>query len=310
MARTVCSSLRSTASCASTMMLLTPSWSMKLIISFCAPAVMESMATTAPTPKIMPSMVSRLRSLCAKRLASPIFNSGITCEKSVMAISLPPCRPWGCRRRISSRPFPSFPTCRPWDRRAPRSRPPARRAASTIMDSLCLTSCTSRGSNLPVLLLHEHRSACRSFGKPPGRGRAARRESSRPGFPRRPAGPGRSSTWTCESSSGGSGSLALLRSSSVYCETLYALDQRLQGAVAGAASGRPAAAAARRRQPPRPSPGPPPFDPAAGPRRRGLHRRARRRRVPRAPWPLVSDCGELLDQLLASRPGSRRSELA
>jgi hypothetical protein len=47
------------------MMLLTPSWSMKLIISFCAPAVMESMATTAPTPKIMPSMVSRLRSLCA-----------------------------------------------------------------------------------------------------------------------------------------------------------------------------------------------------------------------------------------------------
>ena len=66
---------------------------MKLIISFCAPAVMESMATTAPTPKIMPSMVSRLRSLCAKRLAIPIFNSGMTCEKSIMAISLPPCRP-------------------------------------------------------------------------------------------------------------------------------------------------------------------------------------------------------------------------
>src|ERR1035438_6079550 len=61
------------------MMLLTPSWSMKLIICFWAPAVMESMATTAPTPKIMPSMVSRLRSLCAKRLAIPIFNSGITC---------------------------------------------------------------------------------------------------------------------------------------------------------------------------------------------------------------------------------------
>src|SRR5208283_2390290 len=40
---------------------------------------MESMATTAPTPKIMPSMVSRLRSLCAKRLASPIFNSGRIC---------------------------------------------------------------------------------------------------------------------------------------------------------------------------------------------------------------------------------------
>src|ERR1017187_9891310 len=40
---------------------------------------MDSMATTAPTPKIMPSMVSRLRSLCAKRLAMPIFNSGRTC---------------------------------------------------------------------------------------------------------------------------------------------------------------------------------------------------------------------------------------
>src|ERR1035441_7751586 len=52
---------------------------MKLIICFWAPAVMESMATTAPTPKIMPSIVSRLRSLCAKRLASPIFNSGRTC---------------------------------------------------------------------------------------------------------------------------------------------------------------------------------------------------------------------------------------
>jgi hypothetical protein len=60
----------------STMMLFTPNWSMKLIISFCAPAVMESMATTAPTPKIMPSMVSKLRSLCARRLDSPMVNSG------------------------------------------------------------------------------------------------------------------------------------------------------------------------------------------------------------------------------------------
>src|SRR5690349_2438070 len=66
------------------MMLFTPSWSMKLIISFCAPAVMESMATTAPTPKIMPSMVSKLRSLCAKRLASPIFSSGRMCERPML----------------------------------------------------------------------------------------------------------------------------------------------------------------------------------------------------------------------------------
>src|SRR5450432_1135802 len=49
---------------------------MKLIISFCAPAVMESIATTAPTPKIMPSIVSKLRNLCAKRLERPIFSSG------------------------------------------------------------------------------------------------------------------------------------------------------------------------------------------------------------------------------------------
>src|SRR5690348_9127642 len=62
------------------MMLFTPNWSMKLIISFCAPAVMDSIATTAPTPKIMPSIVSRLRSLWANRLANPIFNSGRTCE--------------------------------------------------------------------------------------------------------------------------------------------------------------------------------------------------------------------------------------
>ncbi len=54
------------------MMLFTPSKSMKLIISFCAPAVMDSMATTAPTPKIMPSMVSKLRSLCTSRLESPM----------------------------------------------------------------------------------------------------------------------------------------------------------------------------------------------------------------------------------------------
>src|ERR1035437_3896508 len=57
---------------------------MKLIISFCAPAVMESMATTAPTPKIMPSMVSRLRSLCANKLAIPINNSGPTLESPIL----------------------------------------------------------------------------------------------------------------------------------------------------------------------------------------------------------------------------------
>src|SRR5215831_1380664 len=88
-ARTCCSSLRSTASRASTMMLFTPSWSMKLIISFCAPAVMESIATTAPTPKIMPSIVSRLRSLCARRLESPMNNSGKTLPIDGILLSSP-----------------------------------------------------------------------------------------------------------------------------------------------------------------------------------------------------------------------------
>src|SRR5947207_15448714 len=57
---------------------------MKLIISFCAPAVMDNIATTAPTPKIMPSMVSRLRSLCASRLENPIASSGRYPEKGFM----------------------------------------------------------------------------------------------------------------------------------------------------------------------------------------------------------------------------------
>src|ERR1051326_6562521 len=89
MERTVWCSFRSRASCASTMMLFTPNWSMKLIISFCAPAVMESMATTAPTPRIMPNMVSRLRSLCAKRLESPIISSGKTPLSIGMLFSSP-----------------------------------------------------------------------------------------------------------------------------------------------------------------------------------------------------------------------------
>ncbi len=81
----VCNSVRSTASFASTMMLFTPSKSMKLIISFCAPAVIDSIATTAPTPKIMPSIVSRLRSLCTSRLDSPIVSSGKYPLRTVMA---------------------------------------------------------------------------------------------------------------------------------------------------------------------------------------------------------------------------------
>src|ERR1035437_3061710 len=104
------------------MMLLTPNWSMKLIISFCAPAVIESMATTAPTPKIMPSMVNKLRSLCANRLAMPMTNSGPILE-SPMAISPRPSRPW--RRRPG--PFSRRSSCWQWGRPWRRSRPAARR---------------------------------------------------------------------------------------------------------------------------------------------------------------------------------------
>src|ERR1035441_7596287 len=102
------------------MMLLTPNWSMKLIISFCAPAVIESMATTAPTPKIMPSMVSKLRSLCANRLAIPINNSGPILE-SPMAICPRPFRPWRRRPRTFSRHSSCLRSSRPWPPR-PRRR--------------------------------------------------------------------------------------------------------------------------------------------------------------------------------------------
>ena len=37
-----------------------------------APAPIDSMAITAPTPKIMPSMVSAERSLCAARFSSAL----------------------------------------------------------------------------------------------------------------------------------------------------------------------------------------------------------------------------------------------
>src|ERR1051325_5117951 len=43
--------------------------------AFCsAPAPMESMAITAPTPKIIPSIVSVVRSLCVERLDSAVRN--------------------------------------------------------------------------------------------------------------------------------------------------------------------------------------------------------------------------------------------
>jgi hypothetical protein len=46
------------------MMFLRPIVSMSCKLSRSAPAPIESMAMTAPTPKIMPSMVRNVRSLC------------------------------------------------------------------------------------------------------------------------------------------------------------------------------------------------------------------------------------------------------
>src|SRR5437016_1220597 len=61
------------------MMLRTPSCSMKAITFCCAPAPIDNMATTAATPKIMPSMVSRERSLCVARFSRPRNRSGSHC---------------------------------------------------------------------------------------------------------------------------------------------------------------------------------------------------------------------------------------
>ena len=50
---------------------------MKAITCCCAPAPIDSIASTAATPKIMPSIVKRVRSLCASRLSTLRCNSGI-----------------------------------------------------------------------------------------------------------------------------------------------------------------------------------------------------------------------------------------
>src|SRR5258708_5529184 len=61
------------------MRLRTPSCSMKAMTFCCAPAPMESMATTAATPKIMPSIVRRERSLWLARFSNPKTRSGSHC---------------------------------------------------------------------------------------------------------------------------------------------------------------------------------------------------------------------------------------
>src|SRR4051812_13244649 len=76
--RTFCSAWLSGASRASMIRLRTPSCSMNDMTSCCAPAPIDSMATTAATPKIIPSIVSIERSLCARRFSRPRRSSGRT----------------------------------------------------------------------------------------------------------------------------------------------------------------------------------------------------------------------------------------
>ena len=65
--RIFCLACQSVTSLPSIMRLRTPSCSINAITCCCAPAPMESMETTAATPKIMPSMVRKVRILCTTK---------------------------------------------------------------------------------------------------------------------------------------------------------------------------------------------------------------------------------------------------
>ena len=86
--RTFCSVWSSGASRASMIRLRTPSCSMNDITSCCAPAPIDSMATTAATPKIIPSIVSSERSLWASRFSRPRRSSGRTSDDQRWARAL------------------------------------------------------------------------------------------------------------------------------------------------------------------------------------------------------------------------------
>ena len=120
---------------------------MKLIICFSAPAVIESIATTAPTPKIMPSMVSILRSLCASRLDAHFQFGKNLAEHGYL---LPPgmeVMGFDCEGCF----FSSFLAFLPaLGSLSATSSPGSTPELSTIMDSLRLTNCTLRGWKRPL----------------------------------------------------------------------------------------------------------------------------------------------------------------
>ncbi len=59
---------------------------MKAITFCCAPAPIESIATTAATPKIIPNMVNSDRSLCVVKFSSPNKRSGSHCVTDFGAV--------------------------------------------------------------------------------------------------------------------------------------------------------------------------------------------------------------------------------
>ena len=101
--RTLSSAWLSGDSRASTMTFRTPSCSMKAMTSCWAPAPIDSMATTAPTPKIIPSIVSSERILRERRLSIPCASSGaISCA----FWRQPWTMPWTDMRVIAALPAP------------------------------------------------------------------------------------------------------------------------------------------------------------------------------------------------------------
>ena len=117
---------KSAASRASTMRLRTPRPSMNAITCACAPAPIDSIDSTAATPKIIPSMVNSVRSLWSSRFSKLRPRSGSSTEGASLraersrceVIAGPAAAP---ARQMRKAWFRRPPTDRP-ARRSPRSR--------------------------------------------------------------------------------------------------------------------------------------------------------------------------------------------
>ena len=74
---------------------------MKAITCCCAPAPIDSIATTAATPKIIPSIVSSVRSLWRSRFSMLRPRSGSQSVEVIATRAAAPAAPSGCARRSS-----------------------------------------------------------------------------------------------------------------------------------------------------------------------------------------------------------------